>query len=97
MDFVALDQQKHRSKYIDTRYHYTKERCASGEIELRYCLSEDMNADFLTKPLEAVEDYEVCIGHGFGTNTEPWRLRKLSRDLHQDFLRGFRQEIFPGI
>ncbi|KXJ68647.1 hypothetical protein RP20_CCG011330 [Aedes albopictus] len=51
MDFVALDQQKRRSKHIDTRYHYTKERCASGEIELRYCASEDMIADVLTKPL----------------------------------------------
>lgn len=51
LDFIALDQQKKRSKHIDTRYHYTRNCCTSGDIELQYCASEFMLADILTKPL----------------------------------------------
>lgn len=51
LDFAVMDQQKKRSKHIDTRYHYTKHCCSSGEIELQYCPSESMVADILTKPL----------------------------------------------
>lgn len=55
LDFVALDQHKKRTKHIDTRYHYTRELSASGVIELRYCPSEEMVADVLTKPLGATK------------------------------------------
>lgn len=55
LDFVALDQHKKRTKHIDTRYHYTRELSSSGVIELRYCPSEEMLADILTKPLGATK------------------------------------------
>lgn len=55
LDFVALDQHKKRTKHIDTRYHYTRELSSSGVIELRYCPSEEMVADILTKPLGATK------------------------------------------
>ncbi|XP_053686511.1 uncharacterized protein LOC128736052 [Sabethes cyaneus] len=51
LDFVVLDQQRKRSKHIDTRYHYTRNCCTSGDIELQYCASEFMVADISTKPL----------------------------------------------
>lgn len=64
LDFVALDHQKKRSKHIDIRYHYTRDVCATGVIDLQYCTSEDMIADILTKPLgaERVRKFAAMMG-----------------------------------
>jgi hypothetical protein len=40
-----------RTKHIDIRYHFIRERIASGEIELRYIPTEQQLADILTKAL----------------------------------------------
>lgn len=40
-----------RSKHIDIRYHFVRERVASHEVELSHCASEDNLADILTKAL----------------------------------------------
>ena len=40
-----------RTKHIDIRYHFIRERIASGEIELRYISTEHQLADILTKAL----------------------------------------------
>ena len=40
-----------RSKHIDIRYHFIRERAASGEIKLRYVATEHQLADLLTKGL----------------------------------------------
>ena len=42
-----------RSKHIDVRYHYLRERVQKGELEVTYKKSEEMIADTLTKPLNA--------------------------------------------
>ena len=42
-----------RSKHIDIRYHFTRERVESGEIELAYVPTEHQLADLLTKALES--------------------------------------------
>lgn len=39
-----------RTKHIDIRYHFTREKVKSGDIVLEHCTSERMLADFLTKP-----------------------------------------------
>ena len=38
-----------RTKHIDIRYHYIREAVQNKEIELKYCPSEEMIADTLTK------------------------------------------------
>jgi hypothetical protein len=40
-----------RSKHIDIRYHYTREVMEQGLITVKYCKTNDMLADVLTKPL----------------------------------------------
>ena len=38
-----------QAKHIDMKYHYARELAKEDKIELRYCLTEDMIADIMTK------------------------------------------------
>ena len=40
-----------RSKHIDVKYHYIREAKENGQIIVKYCPTESMVADILTKPL----------------------------------------------
>ena len=40
-----------RTKHIDIKYHFIRDKVESGELLLKYCLSSDMIADMLTKAL----------------------------------------------
>ena len=40
-----------RMKHIDMQYHFIREKLESGVIELKYCPTEHMVADVLTKAL----------------------------------------------
>ena len=40
-----------RTKHIDIRHHFIRDKVELGEIELQYCPTEDMVADVLTKAL----------------------------------------------
>lgn len=44
-----------RTKHIDTRFNYVKELVNNGVIDVRYCPSNTMVADGLTKPLARVK------------------------------------------
>ena len=46
-------------KHIRLRYHAVEEATAAKEIELRYCQTQTMPADFLTKILSKVP-FEMC-------------------------------------
>lgn len=41
-----------RSRHIDIRFFFIKDRIKKGDIHLLYCPTEDMLADFFTKPLQ---------------------------------------------
>jgi KUP system potassium uptake protein len=41
-----------RTKHINQRFYFVKDRIESGEICVEYCPSEEMIADFFTKPLQ---------------------------------------------
>ena len=45
-----------RTKSMDVKYHFLRERVADGEINMRYCETNEQLADLLTKalPLEKV-------------------------------------------
>jgi hypothetical protein len=41
-----------KTRHIDIRYFYIKDRIASEGIDIVYCPTEEMLADFFTKPLQ---------------------------------------------
>ena len=41
-----------RSKHIDIRYHFVREKIAAGELTLDYILTEGQLADIFTKALD---------------------------------------------
>jgi hypothetical protein len=40
------------TRHINIRYFFVKDRVDAGEVEVVYCPTEDMRADFFTKPLQ---------------------------------------------
>ena len=51
---IAHNPQFHgKTKHVDIKYHYVRSQVESGNICLRYCPTEDMVADVLTKSLPA--------------------------------------------
>ena len=56
-----------RTKHIDIRYHFIREKVASGEVVLKYVPTADQLADLLTKGLPKPRSMalrNVIMGHG---------------------------------
>ena len=51
IDFSYNTQFHARSKHIDIRHHFTRERIEAGDIDIEHCASQDNCADMLTKAL----------------------------------------------
>ena len=43
------------SRHIDIRYFFVKDRVDKGELEIKYCNTKRMLADFFTKPLQGLQ------------------------------------------
>ena len=43
--------QHSRTKHIDIRHHFLRDNAEKGQIELKFCQTEDQLADIFTKPL----------------------------------------------
>ena len=51
---LVIDDNYHAcTKHIDICYHFIHQVISMGEIEISYCLTEDMPADILMKALPA--------------------------------------------
>ena len=44
-----------RTKHINVRYFFIKDRIQNGELNIKYCPTEEMVADYFTKPLQGVQ------------------------------------------
>jgi hypothetical protein len=50
-----------RSKHIDIKYHFNREKMENGEVDLKYCPTTEMIVDVLTKPLPAPHHRELTM------------------------------------
>ena len=41
-----------RTKHLNIRYFFITDRIKKGELKIEYCPTDDMVADFFTKPLQ---------------------------------------------
>ena len=53
-----------RTKHIDIRYHFIREKVEDGEVELSFCRTDDMTADVLTKGLSKEKHWRFSEGMG---------------------------------
>jgi len=53
-----------RSKHIDVRFHFIREKVANKEVQIKYCQSSNMIADILTKPLGKILFSKHCQSLG---------------------------------
>eukprot|EP00963_Diacronema_lutheri_P005897 scaffold470_cov465-Pavlova_lutheri.AAC.1 len=53
-------QSVSRAKHIDVQHHFLRERAIREEVDFRYCPTEKMWADYLTKRLPK-EKFKTCI------------------------------------
>ena len=44
-----------RTRHINIRYFFIKDKVESGEVTIIYCPTKDMIADFFTKPLQGIK------------------------------------------
>ncbi|KAF1318426.1 Integrase catalytic core protein, partial [Globisporangium splendens] len=60
-DSIALAKNPEfhkRTKHIDIRYHFVREKVEDGQVVLEYCPTQEMLVDIMTKPIAAAQfDY----------------------------------------
>jgi hypothetical protein len=47
----VLSREK-KSRHVDIKYFFIKDRIEKGDIEIEFCGTDDMIADYMTKPLQ---------------------------------------------
>ena len=45
------------SRHINIRFFFIKDRIKNGDLEVNYCPTDDMIADYMTKPLQGAKFY----------------------------------------
>ena len=45
-----------RSRHIDIRYFFVTDQIEKGNVEIKYCPTDDMEADYMTKPLQGTKN-----------------------------------------
>jgi hypothetical protein len=48
-----------RTRHIDIRFYFVDDRVASGDLRIEHCPTEEMVADYFTKPLQGVLFYRM--------------------------------------
>ena len=73
-----------RTRHINIRYFFIKDRIASGEVKLEYCPTETMLADAFTKPLQgsAFIQFRDSIMNGSSHKSNDIQTRSVLRIPH---------------
>ena len=62
---ILLERHGHassskRTKHIQIRYFFIKDKVDAGDIEIEYCPTEDMRSDYFTKPVQGNLFTKLC-------------------------------------
>jgi hypothetical protein len=60
MEFIRKKLSSKRTKYINIRYFFIKERIARNRITVKHCPTADMLVDHFTKPLQGASFRKFC-------------------------------------
>ena len=61
---LTLNPQSHgKMQHIDTKYHFVREKVQDETVELHYCPTNNMVADFLTKGLSSEDSIHYVAEH----------------------------------
>lgn len=60
LSFARSERSSKRSKHIETKGHFVRDLCDSGEVVLQYCPTDQMPADVLTKPLGFIKHQQFA-------------------------------------
>ena len=50
-----------RTKHINVRYFFIKDRIDNGEIQVKWCPTDEMTADFFSKPLQGQKFHDFVV------------------------------------
>ncbi|KAK9721226.1 hypothetical protein QE152_g5595 [Popillia japonica] len=59
IDLAETSAYRQRTKHIDVRHHFLREKIEDGEISINHIPTDEMTADSLTKPLFK-QKHETC-------------------------------------
>ena len=82
---VALAQNPvshSRTKHIDIKWHFIREKLKSGEIQLQFCSTDNMTAEILTKPLTREKHFKFTGLMGM-KNVQVSKDTKRSNELYK--------------
>jgi hypothetical protein len=75
--FATTKVMNNRSKHIDVRYNFIKEKIEEGTIKIIYCPTENQTADVFTKPLSEVKFLKFSNDLGVSTCSKLQAANKL--------------------
>ena len=69
---IVKNPQFHgRSKHIAIKYRFVREQVSDGKLELRYCKTNDIIADMMTKRLSGEQFEKLRLMAGVAPMIEP--------------------------
>ncbi|UYV80953.1 K02A2.6-like, partial [Cordylochernes scorpioides] len=68
IEFSKNNIENNRSKHIDIRYHYIREKVNSGDIHVNYISTNDNLADIFTKGLKRTAHQNACAAMNYKNN-----------------------------
>lgn len=61
---LSIKKFNHRTKHIDTKFHFVKDLKNDGILDFEYCSTQEMLADMFTKPLCKIKLKQLSEGCG---------------------------------
>ena len=89
-----------RTKHIDNKHHFVRERVEVGTVQLQYCATEDMCADLMTKALakpKLQKHRHQLLGESSLELQEKVRLSGGVRNIERDSIKCLKENAYNEI